>query len=224
LGETPLPPYISTPLANPERYQTVYSRISGSAAAPTAGLHFTPDLLLNLRDQGIHLAYCTLHIGLDTFAPVREENIAEHKIHREQAILDAENAQIINAAKVAGGRIVAVGTTSVRTLESAAIRAAAYGSPTNDPASIQNTLLRLPAEACPWRPVMPITEETDLFITPGFRFRAVDLMITNFHLPKSTLVMLVSAFAGQEAILNAYQTAIQAGYRFYSLGDAMLLK
>lgn len=223
LGETPLPPYITTPLSDPERYQTVYSRIEGSAAAPTAGLHFTPDLLLSLRDHGIQIAYCTLHIGLDTFAPVKVENVQDHKIHRENALLSAENAHLINEARLSGGRIVAVGTTAVRTLESAAIRSLSFGSENNDPSSIQRTLHNFSAEACPWRPVIALDEETDLFITPGFQFRAVDVMITNFHLPKSTLLMLVSAFAGRERILAAYQTAIQEGYRFYSLGDSMLI-
>lgn len=222
IGEMPLPPYIKETLQDPERYQTVYSRVRGSAAAPTAGLHFTGDLLMDLQQHGVQLAYCTLHVGLDTFAPVKEENIYEHKIHRERAILTPEDARIINEAKLAGGRIVAVGTTSVRTLESAAIRSAAFGTEENTPESVQQTLNHLPENLCPWRPVVAVDEETDLYITPGYRFRAVDVMITNFHLPRSTLLMLVSAFAGREQVLQAYQIAIEHHYRFYSLGDAML--
>ncbi len=223
IGETPLPPYITEKLDDPERYQTVFARYEGSAAAPTAGLHFTGQYLIELQRAGIQFAYCTLHIGLDTFAPVREENIAEHKIHTERAVLLAEDAEIINQARLRGGRIVAVGTTAVRTLETAAIRSLAYGTPANDPASAQRTLQSFPADACPWRPVIAIDEDTDLFITPGFRFRAVDIMLTNFHLPRSTLLMLVSAFAGRERILAAYDEAIAREYRFYSLGDACLL-
>ncbi|HMM27018.1 MAG TPA: tRNA preQ1(34) S-adenosylmethionine ribosyltransferase-isomerase QueA [Aggregatilineaceae bacterium] len=222
-GETPLPPYITVPLDDPERYQTVFARYEGSAAAPTAGLHFTGQYLIELQRAGIQLAYCTLHIGLDTFAPVREENIADHKMHTERAVLKSEDAEIINNARLRGGRIVAVGTTAVRTLETAAIRSLAYGSPANDPASVQRTLENFPADACPWRPVIAIDEDSDLFITPGFRFRAVDILLTNFHLPRSTLLMLVSAFAGRERILSAYREAIARDYRFYSLGDACLL-
>lgn len=222
-GQTPLPPYITTPLENPDRYQTIFARYDGSAAAPTAGLHFTGEMLLALKRQGIEVACCTLHIGLDTFAPVREEIITEHKIHTERAMLTAEDAQIINNARLHGGRIIAIGTTAVRTLESAAIRSAAYGSNMNDPASVQRTLARLRENLCPWRPVIALEEDTDLFITPGYRFRAVDVMLTNFHLPRSTLLMLVSAFAGREHILHAYEEAIQAKYRFYSLGDCCLL-
>lgn len=223
LGEMPLPPYITAPLDDPERYQTVFSRREGSAAAPTAGLHFTGDMLIDLQERGIKLAYCTLHIGLDTFAPVRVENIEEHKIHRERAELTPENAKIINEAKLAGGRIIAVGTTSTRTLESAAIRSAAFGTDFNDGASIQQTLKNMADSLCPWRPVMAIDEETDLFITPGYHFRAVDALITNFHLPKSTLMMLVSAFAGRDLIFETYEEAMWEGYRFYSFGDAMLI-
>jgi S-adenosylmethionine:tRNA ribosyltransferase-isomerase len=223
LGQTPLPPYITTPLENADRYQTVYARTEGSAAAPTAGLHFTGQTLINLKRQGIQIAYCTLHIGLDTFAPVREENIAEHKMHTERAILTPDDAQIINNARLGGHRIIAVGTTAVRTLETAAIRSAAYGSSSNDPESVQRTLENMQENMCPWRPVIAIEEDTDLFITPGFRFRATDVMLTNFHLPRSTLLMLVSAFAGREHILNAYYEAVQTGYRFYSLGDCCLL-
>lgn len=222
-GDTPLPPYIKAQLQDPERYQTVYSRARGSAAAPTAGLHFTGDLLMELQGRGIRLAYCTLHVGLDTFAPVKVEDVHQHKIHRERALLTPEDAKIINEAKLAGGRIVAVGTTSVRTLESAAIRSAAFGTVENDPASLQQTLKNLAENVCPWRPVVAINEETDLFITPGYDFRVVDVMLTNFHLPKSTLLMLVSAFAGREKLLEAYQMAVEQEYRFYSLGDAMLI-
>lgn len=223
LGKTPLPPYITTRLLDDERYQTVYSRAVGSAAAPTAGLHFTPELLFQLQQMGIQLAYCTLHIGLDTFLPVKVEDIHQHKIHRERAILTPEDAKLINEAKLAGGRIIAVGTTSCRTLETAAWRSIAFGSETNDPTSIAATIKNLPDGVCPWRPVMAIDEETDLFITPGYGYRAVDLMITNFHLPKSTLLMMISAFAGRDFILEAYRTAIEMEYRFFSFGDAMLL-
>ncbi|MBI5958718.1 MAG: tRNA preQ1(34) S-adenosylmethionine ribosyltransferase-isomerase QueA [Chloroflexi bacterium] len=223
LGETPLPPYITAPLSDPNRYQTVYAHEDGSAAAPTAGLHFTGEMLLALKRQGIEIAYCTLHIGLDTFSPVKEENIADHKMHTERAILRAEDAQLINEARLRGNRVIAVGTTAVRTLETAAIRSAAYETEANDPVSIQNTLNRLAENVCPWRPVIAIEEDTNLFITPGYRFRAVDVMLTNFHLPRSTLLMLVSAFAGREPILTAYAEAIRERYRFYSLGDCCLL-
>jgi S-adenosylmethionine:tRNA ribosyltransferase-isomerase len=199
LGQTPLPPYIHEPLQDPERYQTVYARRAGSAAAPTAGLHFTPGLLAALRHAGIGISHITLHVGLDTFAPVTEEDAAEHAIHTEWCALTAAAAERINAARAAGGRIVAVGTTSVRTLESAA------------------------RQAAPGQAVAAIEGPTGLFILPGHQFRAVDAMITNFHLPRSTLLMLVSAFAGRERILAAYQTAIAEGYRFYSFGDAMLI-
>jgi S-adenosylmethionine:tRNA ribosyltransferase-isomerase len=223
LGETPLPPYITKPLDDPNRYQTISARDEGSAAAPTAGLHFTGEMLLDLKRRGIEFAYCTLHIGLDTFMPVREENIAEHKMHTERAILAADDAQIINQARLRGNRIVAIGTTAVRTLETAAARSAAYGTGANDPASVRQTLKNLADNSCPWRPVIAVDEYTDLFITPGFRFRATDIMLTNFHLPRSTLLMLVSAFAGRERILNAYEEALREGYRFYSLGDCCLL-
>lgn len=212
LGEVPLPPYIHQPLHNRERYQTVYARVPGSAAAPTAGLHFTPELLAALREKGVRMAYCTLHIGLDTFQPVVEERIEEHKMHTERAALSAEDVRLINEAKLAGGRIIAVGTTSVRTLETAALRSAAIRDPYAEEGA-----------ACAWRPVMAIDGPTDLFIRPGYRFRAVDALITNFHLPRSTLLMLVSAFAGREAILHAYHVAQREGYRFYSFGDAMLI-
>ena len=224
LGEMPLPPYITTRLDDPERYQTIYARREGSAAAPTAGLHFTGDILFALQKQGIKIAYCTLHIGLDTFAPVKVENIHEHKIHRERAILTPDNAKLINDAKLNGGRIIAVGTTSARTLESAAIRSASFGTPENNTESVMQTYRNLPKNMCPWRPVMALDEETDLFITPGFKSRAVDAMLTNFHLPKSTLLMMISALVGREKILEVYQTAIAQDYRFFSFGDAMFIE
>jgi S-adenosylmethionine:tRNA ribosyltransferase-isomerase len=199
IGQMPLPPYIHTPLADPERYQTVYAAEPGSAAAPTAGLHFTPRLLDELKAQGILFAEVTLHVGLDTFAPVTEERPDEHLIHSEWCQVTPEAARAINQARKRGGRIIAVGTTSVRTLESAA-RAAAPGDAVGD-----------------------FGGQTDLYILPGFRFRAVDAMITNFHLPQSTLIMLVSAFAGREQTLEAYEAAKELNYRFYSFGDAMLI-
>ncbi len=198
LGVMPLPPYIHTPLADPARYQTIYAQESGSAAAPTAGLHFTPELLARLRAKGVGTATVLLHVGLDTFAPVTEENAEEHVIHTEWCQLSAETAAQITAAKQAGGRVVAVGTTSVRVLETAG-RAAQGG--------------RLAA----------YEGRSDLFIRPGFDFQVVDAMLTNFHLPRSTLLMLVSAFAGRELILQTYQEAIAQEYRFYSFGDAMLI-
>lgn len=213
LGQTPLPPYITERLDDAERYQTVYSQQEGSAAAPTAGLHFTPDLLLALKARGIKLAYCTLHIGLDTFAPVKVEQIEDHVIHSEFATLTAENAKIINEAKLAGGRIIAVGTTSVRTLETAGIL-----SEGGDPSAPH-----LDTGACPWRPVVAFKQDTRLFIYPGYRWRVVDAMITNFHLPKSTLLMMISSFAGREFVREAYETAKREGYRFFSFGDAMLI-
>ncbi len=213
LGETPLPPYIHKQLGNPERYQTIYSQQEGSAAAPTAGLHFTADILLALKAKGVQLAYCTLHIGLDTFQPVRVEQVEQHHIHSEWALLTAENARIINEAKLTGGRVIAVGTTSARTLETAAILSSG-----GDP-SRPNEM----PDMCPWRPVIAFERETDLFIYPGYRWRVVDALLTNFHLPRSTLLMMVSAFAGRENILNAYETAKQEGYRFFSFGDAMFI-
>jgi len=196
IGNVPLPPYIHEKLSDPERYQTVYAREPGSAAAPTAGLHFTPRLLDELQIKGVKIAYVTLHVGLDTFAPVNEENPEEHKIHTEWCELPQQTADAINVTKAAGGKVIAVGTTSVRTLESAAVG--------------QNAIL-------------PYTGPTSLYILPGYQFKVMDAMITNFHLPKSTLIMLVSAFAGREKILETYETAIKAGYRFYSFGDAMLI-
>ena len=211
VGHVPLPPYIHEKLSDPERYQTVYAREPGSAAAPTAGLHFTPRLLEELQAKGVKIAYVTLHVGLDTFAPVTEANPEAHKIHTEWCELSQETADAINQTREAGGRVIAVGTTSVRTLETAGI-----GSRISDigPDS------RLPT---PNLRISPFTGPTSIYILPGYQFKVVDAMITNFHLPKSTLIMLVSAFAGREKILDAYQTAIREGYRFYSFGDAMLI-
>lgn len=196
VGHVPLPPYIHEKLNDPERYQTVYAREPGSAAAPTAGLHFTPRLLEELQAKGVKVAYVTLHVGLDTFAPVNEEDPQEHKIHTEWCELPQETADLINTTKQSGGRVIAVGTTSVRTLESAA--------------SLQSS-------------VSSFTGPTSLYILPGYSFQVVDAIITNFHLPKSTLLMLVSAFVGRDVILKTYETAIREGYRFYSFGDAMLI-
>jgi S-adenosylmethionine:tRNA ribosyltransferase-isomerase len=212
VGHVPLPPYIHAPLRDGERYQTVYARLSGSAAAPTAGLHFTPELLLELKRAGVGLAYVTLHIGLDTFAPVTEERVEEHVIHTEWCQLTAETAQQINAARLAGGRVVAVGTTAVRVLESAGGGQGSRGA--REPGS---------EGECAWQTVSAWEGATSLFIVPGYRFRAVDALVTNFHLPRSTLLMLVSAFAGRERMLRAYETAKQEGYRFYSFGDAMMI-
>jgi S-adenosylmethionine:tRNA ribosyltransferase-isomerase len=208
LGHTPLPPYIHGYRGDPERYQTVYSRREGSAAAPTAGLHFTADLLLSLLEMGVKLAYVTLRIGLDTFKPLDTADIRDHKIHTEWAQLDASVAKQINETKLAGGRIIAVGTTAVRTLETGALGA--------NPAGCEDS-------QCRWSTVAAFEGPTDLYITPGFRFRAVDALITNFHLPRSTLIVLVSAFAGRDTIKHAYATAIDQDYRFYSFGDAMLI-
>ena len=219
LGEIPLPPYITQYSGARDRYQTVYSRTDGSVAAPTAGLHFTPELLLHLRQRNIHFDTVTLHVGLDTFQPVSVENIEEHPIHTEWAELAADVAQRINATTLAGGRIVAVGTTSVRSLEWAAT-----GAQHIDPYD---------AQACPWQRTAAFSGQVNLFIRPGYRFRAVDLLLTNFHLPRSTLLLLVSAFiaqahphdvdAGRRILLDTYEQAKQAGYRFFSFGDAMLI-
>lgn len=205
LGEVPLPPYIHEPLADPERYQTVYARVAGSSAAPTSGLHFTPELLLQLREAGVGFAFVTLHIGMDTFRPVTVERVENHVMHSEWFSLSSEAAQQINQTRLEGGRIVAVGTTAVRVLESAASHCAPDG------------------ETCAWQTVAAFEGPTNLFIYPGYCFRAVDVMITNFHLPRSTLLMLVSAFAGKELIDRAYREAIEQEYRFYSFGDAMLI-
>jgi S-adenosylmethionine:tRNA ribosyltransferase-isomerase len=204
VGNVPLPPYIHEKLSDPERYQTVYAREPGSAAAPTAGLHFTPRLLEELQGKRVKIAYVTLHVGLDTFAPVTEDNPEEHVIHTEWCELSQETADLINQTKQAGGRVIAVGTTSVRTLESAS----GYS--------------KVDTSISEYR-ISPFTGPTSLFILPGYQFKIVDAMITNFHLPKSTLLMLVSAFAGREKILETYEIAIQEGYRFYSFGDAMLI-
>lgn len=219
LGEIPLPPYIHEYGGDRERYQTVYSRTAGSAAAPTAGLHFTPQLLKDLVRDGVGWETVTLHVGLDTFGPVTAERVAEHRIHREWAELPAQAARAINAAKVGEGRVVAVGSTSTRTLEFAATSAQGtdpYGT-------------KIGGEA-----VASFAGEVDLFIFPGYRFRAVDALLTNFHLPRSSLLMLVSAFVGQahpgdvdrgrEILLGTYEAAKEEGYRFYSFGDAMLIK
>lgn len=206
LGITPLPPYIHRPLEDPERYQTVYARRPGSAAAPTAGLHFTPELMLALREREIRFAFVTLHIGLDTFRPIAEEEVEAHTIHREWGRLSPEVAEEINRTKLAGGRVVAVGTTSVRILETAARQGLLCADGT-----------------CAWRTLSPFEGFTDLYITPGFQFRVVDLMITNFHLPHSTLLALVMAFAGTELIRRAYAEAVQEQYRFFSFGDACLI-
>jgi len=195
IGHVPLPPYIHSQLEDPERYQTVYGKHPGSAAAPTAGLHFTPELIDQLHGKGIQTATITLHVGLDTFAPVNEEDPQEHKMHTEWCQVTDETAERINRVKSNGGRVIAVGTTSVRTLESAS-----KGG-------------KLEA----------IEGSTDLFILPGYKFQMVDGMVTNFHLPRSTLIMLVSALAGWEHVMNAYEVAKLANYRFYSFGDAMLI-
>jgi S-adenosylmethionine:tRNA ribosyltransferase-isomerase len=197
LGEMPLPPYITERLEDKERYQTVYSRNPGSAAAPTAGLHFSKELLKQIKDKGINLAYLTLHVGLGTFRPVKVENILEHHMHSEYYELSQEAADIINKTKENGGRVISVGTTSTRTLETIAD---------------ENGKLK---ESSGW---------TDIFIYPGYKFKVVDCLITNFHLPESTLLMLVSAFSSKDIILNAYDIAVKKGYRFFSFGDAMFIK
>jgi S-adenosylmethionine:tRNA ribosyltransferase-isomerase len=197
LGSTPLPPYIHKTLRDPERYQTVYARDPGSAAAPTAGLHFTPELIAKLRERGVQTAFVTLHIGLDTFAPITEETVEAHKIHAEWVSVPAQTARAVRETRAASRRVVAVGTTSVRALETAAGRTGAE--------------------------ISAFEGDTRLYITPGFRFCATDAMITNFHLPRSTLLVMVSAFAGRELILHAYEEARQNGYRFYSFGDAMFI-
>ncbi len=213
LGDIPLPPYIQRTLDESERYQTVYSAVDGSAAAPTAGLHFTPELMANLRNFGVKLAYCTLHIGLDTFQPVAVDDVSDHVIHSEFASLDAEAAGTINGAIESGQRVIAVGTTSARTLESAA------RSRNRDDTSGQDHNAFDSGKSL----VAPMSGDTDLFIVPGFNWRVVDAMITNFHLPRSTLLMMLSAFAGREAILDAYEIAKEEAYRFYSFGDAMFV-
>lgn len=206
VGNVPLPPYIHEKLSDPERYQTVFANELGSAAAPTAGLHFTLELLEELKQNGVKVAYVTLHVGLDTFAPVNEDDPEEHKIHSEWCHLPQVTADAINETRRNGRRVVAVGTTSVRTLESAG-QSAVFGT------RYSNAEFR----------ISPFTGPTTLFILPGYPFKVVDGMITNFHLPKSTLIMLVSAFAGREKLLETYTLAIREGYRFYSFGDAMLI-
>lgn len=196
LGEMPLPPYITHKLEDRSRYQTVYAKHDGSAAAPTAGLHFTRELLQKAQEKGIAIAYVTLHVGLGTFRPVKEENILNHHMHSEYYEISEESAQCINQTKANGGRVICVGTTSCRTIESAA----------NEQGQ-----------------VIPGSADTEIFIYPGYQFRVLDGLITNFHLPESTLVMLVSALAGREQVLNAYREAVEERYRFFSFGDAMLI-
>ena len=196
IGQMPLPPYITKKLENKERYQTVYSRETGSAAAPTAGLHFTIEQLEQLKSAGISIGYVTLHVGLGTFRPVKEEKVSDHKMHSEFYVLPAETAELINKTKQNGGRVVAVGTTSCRTLE-----------------SVYKKLGRIAADE----------GSTDIFIYPGYQFGAIDGLITNFHLPESTLIMLVSAFLGYDETMNAYREAVRERYRFFSFGDAMMI-
>ncbi|XFA99379.1 tRNA preQ1(34) S-adenosylmethionine ribosyltransferase-isomerase QueA [Candidatus Izemoplasma sp. B36] len=197
LGEMPLPPYIHQKLDNQSRYQTVYSKITGSAASPTAGLHFTKELLNNIREKGIIIQYVTLHVGLGTFRPVKVDDVKKHKMHSEFYMMDEKTANILNGAKEEGRNIVAVGTTSVRTLE-----------------TVMNK----------YNEFREASGFTDIFIYPGYEFKAVDTLITNFHLPKSTLLMLVSAFSSKEIIMNAYHEAIKQKYRFFSFGDSMIIK
>jgi len=196
LGEMPLPPYIKERLDDPDRYQTVYAKATGSAAAPTAGLHFTDDLLNQIKAKGIHIAFITLHVGLGTFRPVSVDNIDDHEMHSEYYQMDEDTAELLNETKANGKRIISVGTTSTRTLE-----------------TIMQSNDQFVAKSG-W---------TDIFIFPGFEYKAIDGLITNFHLPKSTLVMLVSAFSTRDFIINAYQQAVEAEYRFFSFGDAMLI-
>lgn len=213
LGQVPLPPYIHTALDDPERYQTVYSRYEGSVAAPTAGLHFTPELLFDLRARGVQFVYVTLHVSLDTFRPVSEADPRRHDIHSEWLEFSSNTARLVNDTRLRGDRIIAVGTTSVRALETAA--KIALGLSPCDPA---------PSDlVCGWQTTAAFTGDTDLYILPGHHFRAVDAMLTNFHLPRSTLLMLVSAFAGKANIDRAYAEAIAQRYRFFSFGDAMLI-
>ncbi|MEZ4728185.1 MAG: tRNA preQ1(34) S-adenosylmethionine ribosyltransferase-isomerase QueA [Caldilineaceae bacterium] len=219
LGEVPLPPYITSYVGDRERYQTVYSRPEGSVAAPTAGLHFTPELLVALRQQGVLFETVTLHVGLDTFRPVESEEIEGHVIHTEWAKVSSATARRINDVTLAGGKIVAVGTTTARTLEWAAT-----GAQGLDPYA---------TDACPWQRVAAFTGNVNLFIRPGYRFRALDALLTNFHLPRSSLLMLVSAFigqahpadvdAGRRMLLDTYEVAKREDYRFFSFGDAMLI-
>ncbi len=196
LGTMPLPPYIKKQLQDRDRYQTVYAKTEGSAAAPTAGLHFTPELLDKISQKGVNIARITLHVGLGTFRPVKTDNIKDHKMHSEHFIITKEAADTINLARENGGRIISVGTTSTRALESVA----------DESGHISET-----------------SADTSIFIYPGYRFKAVDALITNFHLPESTLIMLVSAFAGKDNVMNAYKEAVNEKYRFFSFGDAMLI-
>jgi S-adenosylmethionine:tRNA ribosyltransferase-isomerase len=221
LGVVPLPPYIHEPLADPERYQTVYGRVEGSVAASTAGLHFTPELLVDLRRRGVEMTFVTLHIGLDTFRPVKEERVEDHQIHTEWYELTAPVAAQINRARLEGRRVVAVGTTVVRALESAARCLVSRPGPLGSALKIHDCAPE--GTACAWRTVSAYAGPTDLFIHPGYRFRVVEAMVTNFHLPRSTLLMLVSAFSGHDLVSRAYQEAIELRYRFFSFGDAMLL-
>ena len=208
LGVTPLPPYIHEPLSDAERYQTIYARVRGSVAAPTAGLHFTPGLIDEIGRKGVEFVFVVLHIGLDTFRPIKEGEIEDHRIHTEYCQLSSGVAEQLNRARAEGRRIIAVGTTSVRVLETAA---QAGKQQADDSASLPTSLL------------VPYSGWTDLFIYPGYPFRAVDILLTNFHLPRSTLLLLVTAFAGKGIIDRAYQEAIREGYRFYSFGDCMLI-
>ena len=196
LGEMPLPPYITHKLEDKNRYQTVYAKYEGSAAAPTAGLHFTKELLEQIKEKGVKIAHVTLHVGLGTFRPVKVENILEHHMHSEFYMVDEEDAKMINDTKANGGRVISVGTTSTRTLETVAD---------------ENGVIHAGSG---W---------TQIFIYPGYKFKAIDCLITNFHLPESTLLMLVSALAGRDNILNAYKTAVEEKYRFFSFGDAMFI-
>lgn len=196
IGQMPLPPYITEELKDKERYQTVYSHELGSAAAPTAGLHFTKELMQRIKDKGVNIAYVTLHVGLGTFRPVKVDDVTKHKMHSEHYEIPQETAKLINETKKNGGRVIAVGTTSCRTLESVATF---YGE------------------------IKPCEGFTDIFIYPGYEFKVLDGLITNFHLPESTLIMLVSAFAGYDNVMNAYKTAVEEKYRFFSFGDAMFI-
>ncbi|MCI0768915.1 MAG: tRNA preQ1(34) S-adenosylmethionine ribosyltransferase-isomerase QueA [Chloroflexi bacterium] len=221
-GQAPLPPYIREPLADPERYQTVYARVTGSAAAPTAGLHFTRDLLRRLEEKGIELAFVTLHVGLDTFRPVEAEDPMRHRIHREYAVLGEETARRINEARAGGHRVVAVGTTTTRVLETAAL-GPELGRSQNAAEASGAAASSGPAQGVRKSIVAPFAGWTGLMILPGHEFRAVDALITNFHLPRSSLLMLVSAFAGKGLIDRTYAEAVRERYRFYSFGDAMML-
>lgn len=196
IGKMPLPPYITEELKDQERYQTVYSHELGSAAAPTAGLHFTEELMAKIKAKGVKIAYVTLHVGLGTFRPVKVDDVTQHKMHSEHYEIPEETARLINETKQNGGRLIAIGTTSCRTLESVATQ---YGK------------------------IIPCEGFTDIFIYPGYRFKVLDGLVTNFHLPESTLIMLVSAFAGYDNVMNAYKTAVKEQYRFFSFGDAMMI-